>query len=201
VPPRAGTCDAITDGMTLTTQRFPLLIAIDDSEYSEIVLEHGLDQAGRHQAPDLHVVRVVEKPADLQAAKDALARAVLEGLDSFRVNHPDWRTRLHVRCGKPVEEIANLASEIQAELLVIGRYGVHRRHGSLADGLVAAAPCPTLVVGFAGHEGAEPQCPWCVEVRARSDGEQWFCVKHSAPDRLRLSALVPPTTSSGTGLW
>lgn len=187
---------------TPTLPRFRMVIALDGSEYSEIVLEHALDQAVRHDAPDLHVLRVVDEGDDVDAVKRWLAATVLEGLDTFREGRPNWRTRLHVRAGKPEREIADLAAEVAADLVVLGRYGMHRFRRSVADKVVAAAPCPTLVVGLTQHGiDAEPQCPACVEVRETSDGERWFCADHIAPERLRLSTLVPSTTMSHGGVW
>jgi nucleotide-binding universal stress UspA family protein len=187
-----------------TPNRYRIVIALDGSEYSEIVLEHGLDQAARHDVPDLHILAVVGDAAEIHATKAWLAAAVLEGLDAFRAGRPDWRTRLHVRVGRPVEEIVNLAAEVDADLLVIGRYGVHHPRRSIADAVVAAATCPTLVVGLAGHAvEAERPCAECAAVREQSDGERWFCARHAAPDRLRLSTLVsssPPPTRGGP-LW
>jgi nucleotide-binding universal stress UspA family protein len=184
--------------------RYRIVIAVDGSQYSEIVLEHGLDQAARHDAPDLHVLAVVEEPSGIATVKTWLATAVLEGLDSFRAGRPDWRTRLHVRVGRPAEEIVNLAAEVDADLLVIGRYGLHHPRRSIADEVVATATCPTLVVGLAGHAvETEQACPECAAVREQSDGERWFCAIHAAPDRLRLSTLVPPSPplTRGGPLW
>ena len=182
-------------------RRFRIVVALDRSEYSEIVLEHGLDQAARHDAPDLHLLTVVEREADIQAAKDWLARTAIEGLDSFR--REGWQTRLHVRTGHGEDEIANLALDLDADLLVIGRYGIHDPRSSTADRVLAAVTCPTLVVGLAGRSvDAQPQCPRCVAMRAESDGERWFCEEHSG-DRVRLSALVPFSGSlvGGGLLW
>ena len=187
-----------------TSRRYRIVIALDGSQYSEIVLEHGLDQAARHDSPDLHVLAVVDDPAGIEPAKRWLANAVLEGLDAFRAGRPDWRTRLHVCVGRPAEEIANLAAAVDADLLVIGRYGVHHPRRSIADAVVAAATCPTLVVGLTGH-AVEPErpCAECVAVREDSDGERWFCRLHSAPDCWHLSTLVSasaPLTHGGP-LW
>ncbi len=184
--------------------RYRIVIALDGSEYSEIVLEHGLDQAARHDTPELHVLAVVDSPAGIGTVKTWLATIVLEGLDAFRAGRPGWRTRLHVRVGRAAEEIVDLAAEVDADLLVVGRYGVHHPRRSIADDVVAAATCPTLVVGLAGHAvDAEPACAACVEVREQSDGERWFCDQHAAPDRLRLSTLVPPSPplTHGGPLW
>jgi len=186
---------------TPTLPRFRMVVALDGSEYSEIVLEHALDQASRHDRPDLHILRVVASRDDITAIKQWLAGIVLEGLETFRGGHSDWRTRLHVRAGKPEHEIPDLAAEVAADLVVIGRYGMHRLWRSVADKVVAAAPCPTLVVGLTQHGITEPQCPACAVVREASDGERWFCADHAAPDRLRLSTLVPSTTMAHGGLW
>jgi hypothetical protein len=36
------------------------MVGVDLSEYSEIVIEHALDQAARHHYPELHVLYVKE---------------------------------------------------------------------------------------------------------------------------------------------
>jgi hypothetical protein len=136
--------------------------------------------------------------------KQRLAGLVLEGLEAFRAGRPDWRTRLHVRCGDPAVEITNLAAEIDADLIVVGRYGVHHARRSIADAVIANATCPTLVVGLSGHSvEADPCCDACAAIREDTDGERWFCAEHSAPDRLRLTTLIPSSTtpSHGGPLW
>lgn len=185
-------------------KRYRIVIALDGSQYSEIVLEHGLDQAARHDAPDLHLLVVVDDEDQCASLQDWLAQTALEGLDAFRAGRPDWRTRLHVRVGDPAEEIVNLAAEVDADLLVIGRYGLHHPLRSVADAVVEAATCPTLVVGLTGHAvESEPICAACAAVREDSDGERWFCEEHAAPGRLRLSTLVPPAQPLTRGglLW
>jgi nucleotide-binding universal stress UspA family protein len=195
--------DAAIARMETRLPRYRIVIALDGSEYSQIVLEHALDQASRHEAPDLHIVRVVDDTrADLEPIKNWLASIVLEGLDAFRAGKPDWRTRLHVLAGRPELEIANLVAEVDADLLVVGRYGTHHKRRSIADRLVTTITCPTLVVGFPQRTvETQPQCPECVAVRAQSDGERWFCAEHASPGRMRLSTLVPPTTTSHGGVW
>ena len=186
---------------TTRNRRYRIVIALDDSEYAEIVLEHALDQAARHDSPEIHVLSVVDGFWDVAATKDRLAGLVLEGLDAFRAGRPDWLTRLHVRIGRPAEEIVELAGEVDADLLVLGRYGLHHVRRSTSDKVIAHATCPTLVVaGIPGHV-VEPACSECAAVREASDGERWFCTAHSAPDRMRLSALVSPSRSlTGGGL-
>lgn len=185
-----------------STHRYRMVVALDTTEYAEAVLEHALDQAARHDAPDLHFLTVVDDAAACDEAKAKLARLVIEGLDTFRHGKPGWYSRLHVRVGKPDEEIANLAAEVQADLLVVGRFGQHR--GRIVADILAAAGCPALVVGLTEHPvEAQAQCPACVAVRADSDGERWFCAEHSTTGQLRLSTRLPMSTQGlpGGPLW
>jgi nucleotide-binding universal stress UspA family protein len=185
--------------------RYRIVVALDGSEYAEIVLEHALDQAARHDAPDLHVIVVIEdEGVELEPIKVWLAACVLDGLESFRAGRPGWRTRLHVRAGKAAEEIANLAAEINADLVVVGRYGLHHARRSVADAVLEMAICPTLVVGLTDHPvETVPQCAECAVVREQSDGERWFCARHSDASRLHLTTLVPAASISlhGGPLW
>lgn len=177
------------------TKRFSIVVPLDGSEYSEIVVEHAFDQAVRHDAPDLHFIAVVKKGTkDLEPTKQWLSRAVVEGMENFREGR-DIRARIHVVAGDPAEEIVNLAAEIPANLIVMGNYGTHRH--PVARDVLEKTPCPLLTVGLTGAEvDAVAQCPACEATRADSDGTQWFCAEHSSPGRLRLSMLVPPVTAT-----
>lgn len=186
------------------TRKYRIVVGLDGSEYAEIVLEHAFDQAARHDSPDLHLVSIVGDERELDRTKQWLARIALEGLDAFGERASPWSTRLHVRVGKPEREIANIANEVDADLLVIGNYGVHRHRKSTATRIMERVACPTLVLGLSGHVvEVEPQCPACVLVRESTDGERWFCDAHTSDHELRLSTLVPrgaPLTHGGT-MW
>ena len=39
--------------------RYRIVVGLDLSEYAEVVLEHALDQAARHELSELHFVTVV----------------------------------------------------------------------------------------------------------------------------------------------
>ena len=188
----------------MDAKRYRIVAALDGSQYAPIVLEHALDQAARHDAADIHLVMVINNTADADRTKRWLAQTALEGLDAFSEHGGEWRTRLHVRVGKADEEISILAGEVDADLLVIGNYGVHPARTPIAARVIEQAPCATLVVGLTGHEvEAQPQCPDCVAVRAASDGERWFCDAHTSDVELRMSTLLPastPLTRGGT-MW
>ena len=182
--------------------RYRVVVALDLSEYSEIVLEHALDEAARHAPPDLHFVTVLDDPrADLDDAKMRLGALVLPAFEDFDCG--DWRARLHVRVGKPHEEITDLAAEIRAQLVVVGNFGVHGRKwaASVANKMLETATCPTLVVGLSDQSPDKVrQCPDCVAARAESDGVQWFCAAHAAPDRVSHATVFVTSASPGGGL-
>lgn len=189
---------------------FRLVIALDLSEYAEIVLEHALDQAARHTAPDLHFVTVVADDSDetVERAKKQLATLALGGLENVTRHGPDWRVRLHVRAGKPYEEIVGLAGEIDAHLIVVGRFGTRRLRshlGTTAHRVIEYATCPVLAVNLVDRPiETQPQCPDCAAVRAESDGERWFCAAHANPDGVTLATTrLPPSTIWGGGgpMW
>lgn len=185
---------------------FRMVVALDLSEYAEIVLEHALDQAARHSAPDLHFLHVIDdRRDDVDRAKRELADLVLGGIDTVGDHAQTWRSRLHVRSGRAHEEIVELAAEIDAHLIVCGRFGVHRHwlsHASIAHRIIEHAHCPVLAVNLVDRPVQTPQCPDCVRVRAETDGERWFCDAHSEPGRITLATTrLPPSTSwTGGGL-
>jgi nucleotide-binding universal stress UspA family protein len=183
--------------------RYRIVVGLDLSEYSEVVLEHAFDQCTRQVGPDLHVVTVVDDPhADLEDIKQRLAAIVLPALDGFDCG--DWHLRLHVRAGKPAEEIANLAAEIRAHLIVVGRFGLHgRRLAAVPSHVLELAPCPTLVVGLTDQSPDRmAQCAECVAIRMETDGERWFCEKH-ADGRASLASTVVPSSvfTGGSLMW
>jgi nucleotide-binding universal stress UspA family protein len=189
--------------MTSAQHRFRIVVALDRSEYAEIVIEHAIDQAARHDAPDLHFVTVATDGDDAVVAKQWLAQLVLQGLETLGTRAPDWRSRLHVVLGKTAEEISSLAADLGADLIVIGHFGIHERKGSIADRVIEYATCPTLVVGLTerSFEGP-PQCPKCVDVREESDGDRWFCAEHADAETRHFTALVASTSMiHGGPLW
>lgn len=181
-----------------------MVVALDLSEYSRVVLEHALDLASRHDACDIHVVVVHEKTVP-EDAKQQLTSLVVDNLDTFKAPERDWHVRLHVRKGNIVDQIAALAGEAQADVIVIGRFGRHSTSGGLGvtERVLAQAPCSTLVVQFTDQViEATPQCPACVVARRDSDGVRWFCDAHIAPDRESLFVFPGAAGSSGSGpMW
>ena len=187
---------------TISSARRPAIIgAIDGSDQARLVLERVGDEAARHDAADVHVVRVIDvrqKYADRVPIDDehkALLAEAKDVLEAFATDHPRWRIHVHVRVGHPDEEIIALAHEAQADMIVIGHHGDgrhrHRLAGNIVERVVRTAPCPVLVVQDRLYD-PEPadQCADCVRVRAESAGEGWFCDAHRSRDR-PLHEVVP----------
>ncbi|CAN5893934.1 hypothetical protein BH11MYX3_BH11MYX3_12090 [soil metagenome] len=187
----------------MTTNRYRVVIALDLTEYSPIVLQHAVELARCHGASELHAVTVVSDRRESERAQRELALLVLPALEEL--GDTDWTARMHIREGKAPREIADLAGETRAHVLVLGRFGTHRPHrhiGKTASDMIDLAPCPTLVVGLTDQtDSAVPQCPDCVAARADLDGRRWFCTTHASPERLQLSARVESGASlTGGGL-
>jgi nucleotide-binding universal stress UspA family protein len=185
-------------------RRYRIVVGIDLSEYADIVLEHALDQAARHSAPELHILTVREKrrPSS-DELKQTLWERVYPSLETFNRHGTDWRARLHVRRGKPDEQIAQLAAEIRGDLIVIGQFGLHNpkpTDKNLPNRVLQAAVCPTLVVGMPEVADMSPQCAHCVVVREDSEGESWFCAHHADSARHVEHDMTPMTTWSGGAL-
>lgn len=171
-----------------------ILTALDRSEYAEIVLEHGLDQGVRNPGAELHFITAIDDGADPEAVRLWLSAMVREGQDTFGLSAS--RVVLHVRRGRPTPVVAAVASEIAADLLVVGRFHVP----SESDVLIDIVECPTLVIGIEGHV-LEPQCRACRTARRESDGERLFCAEHTGGRMPDLLARLPPSRNLGSRLW
>jgi nucleotide-binding universal stress UspA family protein len=186
-------------GVQPRARRYRIVVGIDLSEYADIVLEHALDQAARHDTPELHFLTVCEKRrGSIDSCKQALWERVYPALETFNQFGTDWRARVHARRGKPEVEIAELAAEIRADLIVIGQFGLHTPRSSdknVPNRVLQQAVCPTLVVGLPAVADVT-QCPLCSAVREDSDGDRWFCPRH-ADDRGHDHLTSPMTSWSG----
>ncbi len=172
-----------------------ILIATDRSEYGPIVIEHGLDQAVRTGADDLHVMTVVPTEHELSAGEAWIDATTRDLLDTFDCEGRSL-TR-HVRCGIALVEIVRLARDLRPDLLVIGRFGVP----SHAEVILEMVDVPTLVVGLEGHD-LEPQCPDCGRIRKWTNAERLFCERHAGDYLPDLGLRLPPSTYvASAGLW
>ena len=179
----------------MSLRRYKIVAGVDLSEYSDIVIEHALDQAARHSSPELHFLTVrVNKKQSSEELHTQLASRVYPALETFNRYGSEWRARLHIRGGKPDAQIAGLAADVRADLIVIGAFGLRRC--KTPSRVLQNAICPTLVSVMPKAQDASPHCNYCDAVREDTDGERLFCDKHCA------NHASPMTTwSGGVMMW
>jgi len=182
---------------TIVEKPFRIVVGLANKDDSRFVIERALDTAARHERPELHFARIVEPPGVLSSRTDTLSADALDEVDTeLRTaiamaledfGHPlgqlgGWRVHVHVRTGRPAEELAELAKDARADLIVVGRHNGKRGHlalGSVPRRLLESTPCSLEVVQpttYAPED--ETGCPDCVGARADSEGEIWFCSEH-----------------------
>jgi nucleotide-binding universal stress UspA family protein len=177
---------------------FVLVLGLDlaDSESSGYAFEQAARIGSRIPGCALHVVHVA--PADASAEEvnrlaGLLRLYVTESAAALHVPGPD-ATGLHVRQGEPAQEIAQLAAEAEADMIVVG---VRKRPqlktlfvGSTAGRVMGATHCPVFVAGprpapEPSHVIViDPPCPDCVTRRQATEGREWWCARHSEPHHL-----------------
>jgi nucleotide-binding universal stress UspA family protein len=191
------------NAMSSSEKPYLIVVGIDYSPASDLALDRAFELARERSQSEVHVVNVVQL-AGAQAVMDGtvapggfvalsladattrVERYVDERCRAFGDSLARVKVRAHCRVEAPAHEIAQLAADLEADLVVVGTHG--RRGiarlllGSTAEAVVRAAPCPVLVVrpkALAEEEPRiEPPCPRCVEVRRASGGAEFWCEQH-----------------------
>jgi nucleotide-binding universal stress UspA family protein len=196
--------------MSRANEPYVIVVAVDYSESGDLALERALELGLEKQPANVHVINVLPV-ARTGSAQDASAttwagslpsiteaaeelRSYLElRIAAFRSKHAGedltflGALRAHQRVDIPSQEIAQLAADVEADIVVVGthsRRGIARvMLGSVAEATVRLAPCPVLVVRPkalpAPVPAIQPPCPRCVEARKASGGQQFWCEQHS----------------------
>lgn len=185
---------------------FVVVVGIDFSPASELALDQALELASAQPQAEVHLVNVVqtygpqiayEMPGDSSAltvltTAEAGARFkeyADKALGRFSAKHPGrsyGRAFTHLRYDSIADEIAQLAADLEADLVIVGthgRRGVSRLLlGSSAEATVRLAPCPVLVMRPKAlpelPPRIEPPCPRCLETRRASAGNELWCEQH-----------------------
>lgn len=209
--------------MASSDRAFTVVIAVDLSEITDVVLEHGLDAASRRGPAEIHVVSVVpvtrgflhrtrDHSAEIEALEHDLRPHVADIVSGFAETLNDvsgWRVHIHVRAGEPVEEIIDLIDETRADLVVMGRHGWAggRRGivGSVSDRVLRIGRCSTLLVQPVDYEPAElseeEPCAACTAVRRDTNGDNWFCARHHDNRRVGRLSTGPGASLKPGGLF
>ena len=191
----------------MTNKPYVVVVGTDYSKPAERALSLGYEQARRATPAELHVVHVsfaLAKdssaslgplfggggPLTMLTLEEQRAQLVahLDATLALRSDFRDGNLRViaHVVLGTPAFALAQLATQLEADLVVVGshgRQGVARwLLGSVAEALLRQATCPVLVLPPEPHQLAvpaiEPPCPRCVEVRSTSASHELWCAQH-----------------------
>jgi len=153
-----------------------ILVAVDLSPVSQAVVHMALGVAAARPT-ELHLVHVLRpEPPELVATLHfgTVIEQTKAQLDDLVQDLPNSvkRVVIHVRAGEAEVEIAQLASDVSADLIVVGTHGYKGIDrlllGSVAESLVRNAPCPVLTYrpkSVSLWERIEPPCPDCVAIR------------------------------------
>lgn len=189
--------------MNATVQPYVIVVGVDYSDTSALALEKAFDLAAEKERGEVHAVNIVRNYGDyvevegptpmpyrlsMAEAQKRLHEHVSDRVAGYTQRTGKSFSRLvsHVRLEFAAEEIAQLAADVHADIVVVGthgRRGIRRLFlGSVAEGVVRLAQCPVLVVRPKGESGEvpkiEPPCPRCVEVRRATHGEAMWCDQH-----------------------
>ena len=161
------------------------VLHVEDDVFAEALLNRGLAAALNQNDVLVHLTAVVKQRMD-EIAK--------------RLRAPGLRCVLtHFRRGSPADQIAQLAADVDADLVLVGSHG--RRGwqrlllGSVAERTSRMARCPVWIVRPKDHESlgrvpqVEPPCPDCVAKRKATSGTVFWCARHSEP-HVRPHAVV-----------
>jgi nucleotide-binding universal stress UspA family protein len=184
---------------------YTIVVGIDFSDLSDRALDQGLEAASLREGAEVHVVYVepdvwtgavvaseLGGVYDPEAAAAKVAERAQERVDEMA---PHLRKRqirrvvAHFRRGSPAENIAQLAADLDADLVVVGSHG-HRGLqrlflGSVAERTSRLCRCPVWIVRPKDHSTAgrvpeiEPPCPDCVKARSESAGKKLWCQRHA----------------------
>lgn len=139
-----------------------VVVGFDFSHSSEAALERAIALAGRAPWHVLHVVSAIDrrmpfpavpaKHVDVGYAErvEATIHALIDEQLADQLVRDRVRYRVHARIGKPVNEILGVASDVGADLILVGTKGLtgleRAMVGSTAERIVRDAGCTVEVV-------------------------------------------------------
>lgn len=133
-----------------------ILVAIDLSEEAHGLLGKGAELAKQYGAA-LEVVHVMDWPLTgfdpvvgySSISDESLLEEMAAAVQRLVVKHNIPEGNTHTLLGQPSSTVANLANELQADLLVVGSHGKRGWRallGSTASAILQVAQCDCLVV-------------------------------------------------------
>jgi nucleotide-binding universal stress UspA family protein len=187
----------------MASQGYTSIVGIDFSDPSNQALDLALEVTGLRGGevhvvhvdpelpPDLILLRPIESPTSAEELLEQVRLRATERMAAVQARGTLAVKRVvaHVRRGSAADEIAQLAADLDADLVVVGSHG--RRGltrlllGSVAERVSRLARCPVWIVRPKDHQTAErvpeiqPPCPRCVERREATNGAELWCARHA----------------------
>ncbi len=182
-----------------------IVVGVDYSQNSNDALDAASELAGTRADAALHLVHVSRangpQPFAGMSRSSALSAAPppTDELETERreieavtqraasaVQAKGVRIFGHLRTGSAAREIVQLASDLSADLIVVGTHGrtgvMKLLLGSVAQNVLTHASCPVLVVkpmGLPIWPEIEPPCTDCMATQQSSRGQKVWCARHS----------------------
>jgi nucleotide-binding universal stress UspA family protein len=211
------------------TTSHALVVGLDYSGLSDLALERACDWAATHARTHLHVLHAESRPGvgasqanpfgpqgeaqsgqleqSSRRLRERIELIVRRWCEAHSCQPPFGRLTTHVRFKPAAEAIAQLAADVEAELVIVGTHGHDgaRRFflGSVSERKLRLAPCDVLVVHTpdASIPKIEPPCPRCVETRRATNGRELWCEQHREHhDRRHTYHYSPAPLSHQAGL-
>jgi nucleotide-binding universal stress UspA family protein len=147
-----------------------VVVGVDLSDVSEHVLGRARDLLRSIDDAELHVVHVVEpqpfrhlvleslRPAKAGARSDpGVARQELQGVCASSFPGSRERVVLHTPVGRPADELARIAIETAADIIVVEVHDHAPRvfHHAVVARLARIAPCSVLAIRDQGRRAQE----------------------------------------------
>jgi nucleotide-binding universal stress UspA family protein len=168
--------------MNTHPNRVVIIGTLDRTSTSESVIQTASALAATLPHAEVHFLHVVER-----AAMEADARAYVDRVAAEAAGRFPAKVAGHVAVGLARREILQLASDLDADLVVVG--ASHRKSptgrwllGSVSQSVVNDAPCAVLVARPKEWLPAPeilPPCSKCLEVQRASCGETLWCSRHA----------------------
>lgn len=173
------------------------VVATDGTESGAHAVSVAANLARGVPGSELHVIHVI---MDTQAAAPGgpmfpsmtelieSGRKLLEGVDAEAQKTFSGRIVGHLAIGEPWREIVQLATNLRADVIVVGtadHTGLRRMIlGSVAARVVRKAQCPVLVARKKDYHSRavaeiEPPCEECLAVQRETKRAQLWCKRHS----------------------
>ena len=168
---------------------FVLVVALDlaDTASGGYAVDQAMRVATRVPGSQLHVLHVCTSDATRETL--GLLRLYVSEKATALGGLAQQAVAVHVRRGEPAREIAQLATDLSADLIIVGTHKApHLKNlfvGSTAEHVLASATCPVMVAGPRPQPQPshviviEPACPACVQARLETRGRAWGGTRHS----------------------